>query len=472
MRVPTLTPHLRAQHHQHRETCCKIISRNLQNFLKIKNGRIFAKMLVSYRRLRMDSSSSQLRKDLRLCRKHVENTHILETSQHPGREGGFVQTRDRPSLECETLSSRRTLLSWSNHCLKTEQFHGFALWMVSTNPSQKHQKKYPLSVNVSIRWMTLVMLAGYRWYQSRWDTLFLFAESRSRNMVKGHEQMRYDNMWDACVNQPRNRPKGRYRACTLKARYREKSGSTCLTCLMHRNAKKSKNGPSTNQNSIMPEDLVVFSLLNLMMKNSSAWWKMLVESWKFPMPAALLCRLQLHQHRETCGTVGQHKTKYACIGEADESMRIRMEGSQSKYQEDHITGKGVVRGTESPRHAVNVQSAWQETSSQTNGGRTARKGEWSPRGTGMTVVTYPGMRPGNRQGENGQYSGEMGGQLTLDKTVGSRCVVTHPRHTPKTRATWLRGRNRLGHPPVVLLNVQSGLRKGKVNKRCGHLARL
>ena len=28
----------------------------------------------------------------------------------------------------------------------------------------------------------------------------------------------------------------------------------------------------------------------------------------------------------------------------------------------------------------------------------ARVGKWSPRGTGMTVLTYPGMRPDNRQG--------------------------------------------------------------------------
>ena len=60
-----------------------------------------------------------------------------------------------------------------------------------------------------------------------------------------------------------------------------------------------------------------------------------------PMPAAVPCRIYLHQHRETCGTVGQHKTKYACIVEADESVRIRMEGSQSKNHEDHIAGKGV-----------------------------------------------------------------------------------------------------------------------------------
>ena len=43
---------------------------------------------------------------------------------------------------------------------------------------------------------------------------------------------------------------------------------------------------------------------------------------EIPMPAAMPCRLQLHKHRETCGTVGQHKTKYACVVEADESMRI------------------------------------------------------------------------------------------------------------------------------------------------------
>ena len=62
---------------------------------------------------------------------------------------------------------------------------------------------------------------------------------------------------------------------------------------------------------------------------------------EIPMPAAMLCRLQLFQHRETCGKVGQHKTKYACVVEPDESMRTRMEGSQSKNHEDHIAGKGV-----------------------------------------------------------------------------------------------------------------------------------
>ena len=55
----------------------------------------------------------------------------------------------------------------------------------------------------------------------------------------------------------------------------------------------------------------------------------------------MLCIIQLHQHMKICGTVGQRKTKYACTVEADESMRIRMQGYQSKNHEDHISGKGV-----------------------------------------------------------------------------------------------------------------------------------
>ena len=42
--------------------------------------------------------------------------------------------------------------------------------------------------------------------------------------------------------------------------------------------------------------------------------------------------------------------------------------------------------------------------------RAAREGKWSPRGTGMTVLTHPGIAPvTGKAGENGQYSGEIGG---------------------------------------------------------------
>ena len=56
-------------------------------------------MLVSHRRLTKDSSSSQLRKDLRLCRQH--DTLNLETSQHPDREGVRSNTKIGPVLDAQ-----------------------------------------------------------------------------------------------------------------------------------------------------------------------------------------------------------------------------------------------------------------------------------------------------------------------------------------------------------------------------------
>ena len=40
-----------------------------------------------------------------------------------------------------------------------------------------------------------------------------------------------------------------------------------------------------------------------------------------------------------------------------------------------------------------------------------KKSKWSPRGTGTTVLTYPGSAPRGtgKAGENGQNSGEVGG---------------------------------------------------------------
>ena len=55
---------------------------------------------------------------------------------------------------------------------------------------------------------------------------------------------------------------------------------------------------------------------------------MRVESWMF-------------RCQETCRTVEEHKTKYACVVEADESTRKRMEGSHRKNHEDHIADRGI-----------------------------------------------------------------------------------------------------------------------------------
>ena len=60
-----------------------------------------------------------------------------------------------------------------------------------------------------------------------------------------------------------------------------------------------------------------------------------------PMPAAMPCKTQREQYRETCSVEKKCKTKYACIVEADESTRKRMEGSLHEDHEDHIAGKGM-----------------------------------------------------------------------------------------------------------------------------------
>ena len=59
------------------------------------------------------------------------------------------------------------------------------------------------------------------------------------------------------------------------------------------------------------------------------------------MPAAMPCKLQQSVFNETCRTFEEHKTKYACIVEADESTRKRIKGTLHKDHEDHTAGKGI-----------------------------------------------------------------------------------------------------------------------------------
>ena len=46
------------------------------------------------------------------------------------------------------------------------------------------------------------------------------------------------------------------------------------------------------------------------------------------------------EHGETRGKTNEFKSKLACILEASESTRLRMEESLPNYHEDHIAGKG------------------------------------------------------------------------------------------------------------------------------------
>ena len=65
--------------------------------------------------------------------------------------------------------------------------------------------------------------------------------------------------------------------------------------------------------------------------------------WKFeiPMPVTMPCKTPIHSGGETYCGIGKSKTKHACIVEADESTRIRLEGAPQRYHEDHIAAKGI-----------------------------------------------------------------------------------------------------------------------------------
>ena len=58
------------------------------------------------------------------------------------------------------------------------------------------------------------------------------------------------------------------------------------------------------------------------------------------MPAAMPCKTPVICRGEKLAQgLGKHKTKYACIVDADESVRIRFEGVPQRYHEDHIAAK-------------------------------------------------------------------------------------------------------------------------------------
>ena len=60
-----------------------------------------------------------------------------------------------------------------------------------------------------------------------------------------------------------------------------------------------------------------------------------------PTAPAMLCKTcTKSKPGETRSKTNDHKSKFACILEASESTRMRMEESLPKYHEDHIAGKG------------------------------------------------------------------------------------------------------------------------------------
>ena len=63
---------------------------------------------------------------------------------------------------------------------------------------------------------------------------------------------------------------------------------------------------------------------------------------KFEVAAApaMPCKRTNSRHRATRSKNDDHKSKFACILEAEESKRLRMERIALQIHEDHIAGKG------------------------------------------------------------------------------------------------------------------------------------
>ena len=55
---------------------------------------------------------------------------------------------------------------------------------------------------------------------------------------------------------------------------------------------------------------------------------------EIPMPAAMPCKTLANCFGENCRSVAKRKTKEACIVDADESMRIRLDRVPQRYHED------------------------------------------------------------------------------------------------------------------------------------------
>ena len=107
-----------------------------------------------------------------------------------------------------------------------------------------------------------------------------------------------------------------------------------------RNSRRGKSGHMKKHNSIMPEDYEEFISLTPRTRNSKKLLRMLARNWKHQWLPLCLAR---HARKASIGRpvarLMSSKPKLACILEASESTRLRMEESLPNYHEDHIAGK-------------------------------------------------------------------------------------------------------------------------------------
>ena len=147
-------------------------------------------------------------------------------------------------------------------------------------------------------------------------------------------------------------------------------------------------------------------------------------------------------------------------------------GWRTQGRKDELTS---CRGT--------VSSAWQKPPVRRKGGRAGlpKKGKWPPRGTGTTVLTYPGSAPWRtgKAGENCQNSGEMGGSSAWTRPSAPECGDTlkalagdqRPIQRGDRPRRRLRGRCRLGSPASRTPPHGGGSMYRQANVRAGKVLR-
>ena len=105
------------------------------------------------------------------------------------------------------------------------------------------------------------------------------------------------------------------------------------TCQKHRNEKKIESGLPKNR-SLTLEDCAVSTSLIQQMRISKFAKKKSEESWKFRCQQR---KIKGRKFLETCRAPGTRNTKDACIVEADESTRKRLEGTPHKRPKAQVS---------------------------------------------------------------------------------------------------------------------------------------
>ena len=91
----------------------------------------------------------------------------------------------------------------------------------------------------------------------------------------------------------------------------------------------------------MPEDYEESVSLTLRTRNSKKTIENARKKLETPMALAMSCKTSKQcKHGETRGKTNEIQSELACILEASESTRLRMEESLPNRHEDHIAGKG------------------------------------------------------------------------------------------------------------------------------------